>query len=154
MDGYDCVNPLAVAMLLDRYLNPNFNTIYQAIRNTALNASTPIFLNSYDTPTARNAPALTGIGPWLYTGYQKNHIDPTLWPSLTAGLFKDIRGVINGWCDGRTEVYAVPTTGILTPAKPGTSGSNGDWANEIHPNKTGWKKQAQVWAKDLLTNLA
>jgi len=153
VDGYGCVSPTAVATLINQYLDPNFNTIYQAIRNNALNASTPIFLNSYDTPTARNAPALAGVGPWLYAAYQKNHIDPTLWPSLTAGLFRDIQGTINGWCNGRTKVYAVPTTGVLTPANAGTSGSRGDWANEIHPNKSGWRKQSKVWAKELLTKL-
>lgn len=153
-DGYDCVDPQGMVILLNQYLNPNFNILYQAIRNHALNASTPIFLNSYDTPTARDAPALHGIGPWLYTAYQKNHVNPTLWSSLTIGLFQDIQKTINNWCNGRAKVYAVPTTGILIPAKPGTSGSNGDWANEIHPNKSGWKKQAKVWTKELLTRLA
>ncbi|WP_169458031.1 hypothetical protein [Ottowia thiooxydans] len=149
-DGYDCVNHQAVAALIDEYLNPNFDTIYKAVRSSSRNASTPIFLNSYDTPTARNAPALRGIsGPWLYAAYQKNHIHERLWPSLTEGLFKEIQRTIQGWCIGRIGVYAVPTTGILTPAKPGTSGSREDWANEIHPNKSGWKKQSRIWAIEL-----
>lgn len=153
-DGYDCVNEQAVTTLINQYLNPNFDTIYQAIRGNTLNASTPIFLNSYDTPTARNAPAIHGVGPWLYTAYQKNHIDPTLWLSLTAGLFKDIQGAVEGWCNGRTSIYTVPTNGVLTAAKPDISGSSEDWANEIHPNKSGWRKQARVWMKELQSKLA
>ena len=152
-DGYECVDPPALAALIDQYLNPNFGTIYNAIRGDARNAATRIFLNSYDTPTARNAPAAQGVGPWLFKAYNKNHIDPTLWPSLTAGLFKDIQEVISGWCTGRTRVHAVPTSGILTAAPPGTSGSLADWANEIHPNKSGWKKQAAVWTTELLSKL-
>ncbi|MBS0292806.1 MAG: hypothetical protein JSS01_09865 [Proteobacteria bacterium] len=153
-DGYDCVNQLAMTTLLNRYLNPNFNTIYQAVRNTTLNASTPIFLNCYDTPVARNAPALRGVGPWLYTAYRKNHIAPTLWPSLTAGLFRVIQETISNWCNGRTGLFAVPTTGILTPANPESKGSSGDWANEIHPNRSGWRKQSRVWSKELPFRLA
>jgi len=152
-DGYGCVIPQAVDTLIHQYLNPNFDAIYRAIRNSPRNASTPIFLNSYDTPTARNAPALAGGDPWLYSAYRKNHIDPALWPSLTAGLFREIQRTVNGWCNGRTQVYAVPTAGVLTPAKEGTSGSSGDWANEIHPNKSGWRKQSRVWAHELLTKL-
>jgi lysophospholipase L1-like esterase len=146
-DGYGCVNQQAVATLSSQYLNPSFAHFYQTIR-----ASTPapIFLNSYDTPVARNAPAFPTFGPWLYAAYQKNHIPAPLWPSLTAGLFRDIQTTINGWCINRNQVHAVPTSGTLTPAKPGTSGSDGDWANEIHPNAAGWKKLAKVWAKELL----
>ena len=35
------------------------------------------------------------------------------------------------------------------PAAAGTTGSSGDWANEIHPNAAGWKKLAKVWATAL-----
>ncbi|MET3181732.1 UNVERIFIED_ORG: hypothetical protein ABIC43_004907 [Variovorax guangxiensis] len=152
-DGYKCVNPQALTTLIKQYLNPNFGTLYAAIRCDVRNASTPIFLNSYDTPTARNAPAFQGVGPWLFSAYSKNHIDPTLWKSLTEGLFRDLQGVVDDWCNGRTRVYAVPTSGILTAAPPGTSGSVADWANEIHPNKSGWKKQAAVWTTELLSKL-
>jgi hypothetical protein len=39
----------------------------------------------------------------------------------------------------------VPTDGTLTPAAPGSTGDNGDWINEIHPNAAGWNKLAAVW---------
>ena len=153
-DGYDCVNQQALAKLIGRYLKPNFATVYGAIRSHPLNAATPIFLNSYDTPTARNAPAAPGTGPWLYAAYTKNHIDERLWPALTEGIFRDIEQTIGGWCTGRSQVYAVPTNGVLTAAPPATSGSRGDWANEIHPNKSGWRKLARVWAQELASRLS
>lgn len=153
-DGYACVRSDALDELLNKFLADNFAAIYNTIRTEGKNLKVPIFLNCYDTPTARNAPAIKNlVGPWLYTAYTKNNIDPSLWPSLTAGLFHAVKGTIESWPKGRDHIYAVPTTGLLTPAKPGIAGSSGDWANEIHPNKSGWKKLAPVWADALLKRL-
>jgi hypothetical protein len=152
VDGYQCVNREVEDRLIED-INRNFERIYQMIRNDGRNA-TPIFLNCYDTPTARDAPALRGFsGPWLYEAYRKNHIDPALWPTLTAGLFHDIHDMIVGWCKNRANIYAVPTSGVLKPADAAVSGKGGDWLNEIHPNKRGWRKQAKVWADELLTRI-
>jgi hypothetical protein len=151
-NGYDCVDTAALSTLVNSYLNPNFNTIYQAIRTHPLNASAQIFLNGYDTPTARNAPAAGGAGPWLYTAYTHNGIAPSLWPALTAGLFRDIANTVTGWCAGRQHVHAVPTSGILVPAGE-VPGNSGDWQNEIHPNRAGWRKQAKVWMAEVSTRL-
>jgi GDSL-like Lipase/Acylhydrolase family len=149
-DGYACVNQGALRTLVDDYLNPNFAAIHQAVRRSRKNAQTPIWLNSYDTPTARDAPAIRNLsGPWLYAAYTKNHIDPTLWPSLTAGLFADIKQTIEGWAAGRDDVHVVPTTGLLMPAAAGSTGDSNDWVNEIHPNDSGWRKQAEAWVAQL-----
>lgn len=149
-DGYACVRQQAVSDLVGKFLNPNFDAMYRALRDSTRNTDTPMFLNCYDTPVARNAPAIPGlVGPWLWTAYRKNHIDPSLWPSLTAGLFRDIEAAVSGWPVGRAGVERVPTTGVLTPAAPDATGSSGDWKNEIHPNVGGWRKQARIWA-DLL----
>ncbi|WHZ12378.1 MAG: hypothetical protein OJF60_002819 [Burkholderiaceae bacterium] len=152
-DGSACVAPQALATLVDGYLNPNFTVLYDAVRSGALNAATPLFLNCYDTPTARDAPAAPNVGPWLFTAYNKNGIAPELWPQLTAALFDDIEQTIAGWTTGRDAIFAVPTRGVLTPAAPGTTDGSGDWANEIHPNRSGWRKLAAAWAADLLSRL-
>ncbi|MGQ3053287.1 MAG: hypothetical protein ACT6S0_16040 [Roseateles sp.] len=150
VDGYDCVRQPALKQLLDDYLNPNFEAVYQALRASSKNAATPMYLNGYDTPVARNAPAIQGlVGPWLWAAYRKNHIDASLWPQLTRGLFKDVKAAVNGWSAGRAGVKLVATTDVLTPASPTSTGSSGDWKNEIHPNASGWRKQARIWA-DLL----
>jgi hypothetical protein len=150
-DGYACVSQPAKA-LLENYLNTDFRQLMQAIRDDSRNQGTPVFVNRYDTPVARNAPAGPGIGPWLYTAYSKNGIDPVLWPTLTQGMFKDIGAVIDGWAAFDGNLHVVPTTGVLAPADPNSPGSSGDWANEIHPNASGWTKEARVWA-DALTQL-
>jgi hypothetical protein len=94
------------------------------------------------------------VGPWLYEAYTKNGIDPSVWPSLTAGLFRDIQQTISAWAFdatglARTGVVAVPTTGVLAPAQAGQHGDSGDWVNEIHPDASGWAKLAKVWADTL-----
>lgn len=152
-DGYACVNPAAKG-LLENYLNTDFKQLMQAIRDDSRNQGTPVFVNCYDTPVARNAPAGPGIGPWLYTAYSKNGIDPSLWPALTQGMFNDISAVIHGWSAFDDNLHVVPTTGVLDRADPNSSGSSGDWANEIHPNASGWTKEARVWATALEQVLA
>lgn len=148
-DPYACVRQDALQTLRD-YLDQNFERLYQAVRQSAKNATTPIYLNAYDTPVARDAPAIRDLtDPWLFTAYTNNGIDPDLWPGLTQGIFRDIRQTIQGWAAGRTGVIVVPTTGLLTPADQNSKGDSGDWVNEIHPNARGWKKQAQAWLATL-----
>jgi hypothetical protein len=147
--GYDCVRQDALRALVD-YLDSNFDAIYRALRNSRKNAGTPMFLNCYDTPTARDAPAIRNIaGPWLYTAYTKNGIDPALWDDLTRGMFADIKKTVEAWAQGRSGVIIIPTGGLLQKADAWTSGESGDWINEIHPNKSGWRKQATEWLKHL-----
>jgi len=149
-DGMACVDEAALDTLVHGYLDPNFNTVHGALRASPQNALTPLFLNCYDTATARNAPAGPGIGPWLHEAYTKNGIDPTLWPELTAGLFTRLRQAIENWPTGRPGVHAVPTSGRLVPAKAGDRGRSGDWENEIHPSASGWRKLAPLWADRIL----
>jgi hypothetical protein len=40
-------------------------------------------------------------------------------------------------------MFVVDTRRTLNRARPGAVASDGDWANEIHPNTTGYKKLAQ-----------
>lgn len=143
--GYECVRQQGLSDLV-AYLDKNFAAIYDALRRSGKNGDTTLYLNCYDAPTARDAPAIRDIaGPWLYEAYTKNGIDPSLWAELSAGLFSDIRKTIEGWTQGRSGVIAVPTQGLLQPAVPGSTGDSGDWVNEIHPNKAGWRKQVQAW---------
>lgn len=144
-NGYACVRQDALQQLRD-YLNQNFEAIYKALRNSRNNAATTLYLNCYDTPVARDAPAFRSIsGPWLYTAYMNNGIDPSIWEELTEGIFEDIKDTIQGWTTGRTGVVAVDTAGRLDKADPNATGDSSDWINEIHPNKRGWKKQVPAW---------
>lgn len=144
-NGRDCLKLDAVDRLVQTYLNPNFERVYSLVRNNLGNAKTPIFLNCYDTPVARNAPTPPFTRAWLYVAYQKNAIPSQLWPDLTAAVFDRIQAAIAGWAVGRQGVFLVGTRGVLVPADPNSTGDSNDWLNEIHPNASGWQRLAPVW---------
>ena len=146
--GHACVARDAVAKLVTQYLDPNFTALYEMVESTR-HVGTPIFLNNYDTPTARNAPAFTNGRAWLFEAYTKNAIPPNLWLDLTDSIFNDVQTTIAGWTSGRSNIHTVPTDGTLVPARAGTQASDGDWLNEIHPHKSGWTKLARVWRESI-----
>lgn len=146
--GRDCLERNAVNDLTTRYLNPGFSALYNEIQSSR-HAGTPIFLNSYDTPTARNAPVFSGGRSWLFESYVKNSIPPHLWEDLTKSIFEEVEKAISGWTKGRSGLHRVPTNGTLFAADPGTTGNDRDWLNEIHPNSSGWEKLARVWKQSI-----
>lgn len=141
-DPRDCIVWPALRLLVDQYLDPNFDLFYGAVRASAGNREVPILLNGYDTPFARNAPAIRGRKAWLHEAYTKNGIPAELWVGLTALIFDELERAVRGWARDRSTVALVPTRGTLTPA---TATTSGDWVNEIHPNGEGWEKLAKVW---------
>jgi lysophospholipase L1-like esterase len=145
-NGRDCLNRNAVDALINDYLDPSFSALYNAIQSSR-HADVPIFLNCYDTPTARNAPAFPGGRSWLFDSYTKNSIPSALWPDLTDGIFSEVQATVDRWVKVGDNLTGVPTSGTLIAAAAGSSGSNGDWLNEIHPNASGWDKLAQVWQR-------
>ena len=147
-NGHECVNKGAVSTLVTDYLDPNFHVLYDAVR-ASRNADVPIFLNNYDTPVARDAPAPPSRHAWLFEAYRKNSIPPELWPDLTGTIFNEVQTTIAGWVQGTESLFVVPTNGTLVPAESGSTGSSGDWINEIHPNGEGWRKLALVWLREI-----
>jgi hypothetical protein len=145
ISGHDSIDRNAVGELVSQWLDPNFKRFYEVVRNSHFHADIPIFLNNYDTPTARNAPAFPGGKAWLHEAFTKNSIPQSFWPDLTDSIFNDVQTTIAGWAFGRDKVFTVPTDGVLTPSAAGSTGSDADWLNEIHPNAVGWTKLAKVW---------
>ena len=146
----DCYNPAAVYDLVTQVIDPKFDAIYQRVR-ASRNPDLPILLNCYNMPVARPAPAFPGGHAWLSRAYEKNGIPPHLWAGVTERIFIDVETTVTGWASGgRVGLHVVPTMAApLVPAASGSHGSNGDWLNEIHPNKSGWGKLAQAWQKEL-----
>jgi lysophospholipase L1-like esterase len=151
-DASQCVDLHAVDLLVRQYLNPNFDQLFRMVRQSALNAATPIFLNEYDTPMARNAPAPPMKRAWLKNAYEKNGIHESMWVPITQIIFGRLQDVVRDWSLNEG-VSRVPTQGTLTPAVPGSTGPSGDWINEIHPDASGWEKLASIWRQELLKKL-
>jgi len=148
----DCFDADALGVLVAEFLDPNFDKLYRAVRGSRQRADLPILLNAYNEPVARNAPAFPGSGPWVAKAYRKNGIPPALWPDVTRRIFNDVEAAVSGWAraDDRADLVVVPTSAVdLEPADPHSTGSSGDWQNEIHPNKSGWGKLAAVWMREL-----
>jgi hypothetical protein len=145
-----CYNVQAVTDLVTNVIDPKFDAIYRRVRNSR-NPDLPILLNCYHLPVARPAPAFPGGHAWLSRAYEKNGIPESLWPEVTERIFIDLAGTVRGWAsDDRVGLHVVPTTTVpLVPAAPDSTGSSGDWLNEIHPNKSGWAKLAQAWQAEL-----
>lgn len=147
-DAADCFRPEAVATLVTEFLDPNFGKLYDTVRGSR-HDDIPIFLNSYDIPTARNAPAVPGRRAWLFEAYTRNHTPPGLWEEVTERIFIDVEQAVEGWTRDRDRIFRVPTVGTLASAAEGATGSSGDWLNEIHPNRAGWAKLARVWRREI-----
>jgi hypothetical protein len=147
----ECYNTDMVADLVTKVIDPKFDEIYRRVRSAGINQDVPIFLNCYNMPIARPAPAFTGGHAWLSRAYEKNGIPEGLWTELTERIFIDVESTVTGWVtEDRVGLHVVPTTRVaLVPAAPGSVGSSGDWLNEIHPNKSGWTKLAAAWQNEL-----
>ncbi|OWQ45757.1 hypothetical protein CDL60_18000 [Roseateles noduli] len=142
VDAKSCINWTAVSELRARYLTKCFGAIYDMVQQSQ-NTDIPILVNSYEVPVARNAPAVKEA--WLYNAYVKNNIPSRLWRGVTKEIFGSISEELLSWTDKRPSVSLVPTRDVLTPAAAGSTGNSGDWINEIHPNRNGWKKLAPIW---------
>ncbi|MBX3658128.1 MAG: hypothetical protein KF740_06810 [Ramlibacter sp.] len=141
-----CINLDALGDLVAQSMDPGFLKLYDVVQDSPCKGI-PMFLNDYDFPTPRNAPATQGGKSWLYEAFVKNSIPKALWQELTDLIFIHLQMTIASWTQGRPTVRLVPTSGTLVPAAPGTTGSSHDWLNEIHPNASGWAKLAKVWHK-------
>ena len=113
------------------------------------NANTRIFIHAYDFVTPRNAPvALNIAGPWVYPRLIAKGVTA---PAAQLALVTEL---LTRWL-ARLTLLADPTSaqhiagfhvflsqGILTPANANDTGRSGDWEDEIHPSKAGYRKIA------------
>ncbi len=123
-----------------------FNLLEERDRN--VNLGVPLLLHTYDYVTVRNAPAGTGLGPWLYKAMNDLYrIPATDWDALSDVLIGMLRTLMKSLGEkyAARNVIVVDTVGAISRADPGTSGTSGDWENEIHPTPHGYSLLAQAW---------
>lgn len=137
----------------DRYVSVNLESVV-ALRDApgSLNKGVPLYVHTYDYPTARPAPAkLVGIagvaGPWLFRAYTEHDIPAHIWASLTDFLIDHLAAVLTNLTLPAFTV--VDTRATLNRAAESSTGDSGDWLNEIHANREGRKKLAVKWASHL-----
>ncbi|MFN0318358.1 MAG: hypothetical protein ACKVQA_25315 [Burkholderiales bacterium] len=121
-----------------------------AIRDQSTkNAQCPMIVHTYDFPTPRNAPALFFghkiVGPWLYDDFVAKAIPEALWNPITDQLIDTLATTIMGLASGAKAIpgfHVIDTRKTIVRAEPGTKKKSGDWRNEIHPDRGGYKKLA------------
>jgi lysophospholipase L1-like esterase len=134
--------------VFEMYLRQNYADLI-ALRDASgsLNRDVPIFAHTYDYATPRNAKtALLGLpafGPWLCASMLKKGIPQQLWIALSKALQDKLANIILTL--NLPNLHVVDTRGVLTPARLGTTGQDGDWDNETHPSREGYNKLARRW---------
>lgn len=113
----------------------------------------PIVVHTYDYAVPRNSPArffsVPLLGPWLYTAVVNAEIPKKDWIKVSNYLMDQLaEGILE--LKHLDNFHVVDTRNTLKRAALGTTGDNGDWLNEIHPNPDGYKKLARVIEKTLL----
>lgn len=138
------------------YVSANYAEII-AWRSHALsmNKTTPYVFHTYDWPMPRPAKAqvmgMPAVGTWLYKPLVDVDAPVGLRHEIIKRVANRILAAISNFHDPAAGIYVVDTRGSTTPALPGTTGNSNDWANEVHPNESGYAKVARLICARLAT---
>lgn len=149
----DYIDRMALADLRKR-LHAYFRAVSQLRDQSTKNKNTPLVVHVYDYPTPRNAKAkfLGGnfAGPWLLPALKGYDIPETFWISITDYIFEELGRILIDLESILPNFHVISgTRNVLTRAKLGTTGADGDWLNEIHPTATGYAKLGEVISHEL-----
>lgn len=125
-------------------------------RDSGINQRVPLLLHNYSRLMPRPAPAGLGFGPWLAPSLTRFAVPAADWLAVTDALMDRldtlVRNLIQAHrqADPTCALYLVDTrsAGLLL-AKPGSAGESGDFINEIHPSRSGYRKVAALWSKQM-----
>lgn len=129
---------------VDHFIH-NIGHHFKRLANMRGSHKIPIVVHTYDYPTPRNSPArFLGfkLGPWLYKALTSAEVPKKEWVGISDYLFNRLADKIMSLPNQIPDFYAIDTRNTLKRAKVNTKGDSGDWLNEIHPNKKGYKKIA------------
>jgi hypothetical protein len=135
--------------VLENHLEEYFRYLV-SLRDTseiAANRTIPIFYHTYGYPTPRNAPASVS-GPWLYKAFMQKGIPQPYWNELADALMNELAMMLRSFSGISTNLQLIDTLKNvnLNRASANSTGSSGDWLNEIHLNNNGKDKVATYWA--------
>lgn len=136
-----------------RTFGAHIEAVFDALlaeRDKGVNATTPVVLHSYDVAVPRDAGAGFGIGPWLHTAFERYAIPTEHRIELAVALLTGLRDLLAAIAAARAarQVALVDTIGTLRRADM-VAGESGDWENEIHPTRGGYRLLAQRWRPEV-----
>ena len=132
---------------LAAYLRANFHAL-AARRDEGDSSGRPIFLHTYAVPTVwpLGIPVLAPQG-WLYPALLAYGIPPDERQGVATLLFQRLRELIlsldmDQGSDPLPQVHVFDSAArvVLDPPDPSATGPSGDWANEIHCTRDGYRK--------------
>jgi lysophospholipase L1-like esterase len=117
-------------------------------RDLGVNFGTPIFAHTYYAPIARRAGLGFGNEGWLEPGMEEWGIPKADRQGVVNRLFQRLRTLLisldsaSGHADAleNFHVFDIPAHLVLDPADPNDPDDSADWLNEIHPNRSGYRK--------------
>jgi lysophospholipase L1-like esterase len=151
----DAIDPEALARF-DQFIQASFTGIVDFVReHGGPNAHVPIFCHTYDYPTPNDAPATilgARIGSaWMHPKLVERNVPQALWIPLSDYLLRHLASTLKGL--DLDDLHVINTLDTLTRAHLGAHGESGDWGNEIHPSRAGYKKLARRVAKAIADEL-
>jgi lysophospholipase L1-like esterase len=115
----------------------------------SVNRDVPIFVHTYDYSTPSHAPAriydLFAVnGPWLLP--RMRDVPQAVQKSLSNYLLDRVAQTLLSLQATLPNFFVIDTRGTLHSVPPETTRRRGDWDNEIHPSRAGYRKLAPLVA--------
>lgn len=133
------------------HLGTVFNQLID-LRDRGINRTTPLVWHNYARVMPRPAGAGLNFGPWLLPAMQTYAVPPNDQLAVADELLTGLRSLIDAlsaarWArDPNCGVHVVDSMAAgITLADADTTGVSGDWVNEIHLTRGGYKKCALAW---------
>lgn len=128
-----------------------FNRLVDA-RDRGINRTTPIVWHNYARVMPTNAGAGLGFGPWLLPALERYAVPKSdrlmVSDELIARLGRLVADTVAARRakdpDCRLFIADSQSAGLVL-ADADADGASGDWTNEIHPSREGYRKAATAW---------
>lgn len=145
------------------YLRTNVRHLL-TLRDQGPSAGKPVFMHCYAVPMPRPAGAEDislggglGSGPWLYPTLKAYALPSADWAAISRLMVFHLAELLKTLAADKVQypnLQVFNSTAVpLALATAGSSGSSGDWHNEIHLNHSGCFKIARAWSEHIETVL-
>lgn len=121
--------------------------IFVGWRDAGPSVARPLFLHTYATPVVRPAGELGDSDGWLYPALRDCGVPRDMHQPVADLLFGRLRALLlsldadSGSTDALDCIHVFDSAAVpLDAADPKSDGPSGDWINEIHLTRSGWRK--------------
>lgn len=148
---------------LEGFLLANFQALVSR-REQGQSAGRPLLLHTYSTPTVWCKGTLGSKRGWLFAAFEDAAIPLPARQPLADELFGRLRRLLlsldadSGHANALPAVHVFDSASLVTLVKPDPTATtaSGDWVNEIHPNRAGYRKLGEAmgpWLEEILDAL-